>query len=65
MLAKGPDLRIKMVPYSEKEYTFRARMSKGKKNVFNDEILISNRDAERLKRQIQDKFTVYKPPAAK
>jgi phosphoribosyl 1,2-cyclic phosphodiesterase len=60
MLAKGPDLRIEVVPRSENEYIVRARASKGKKkNVFNDEILISNTDAERLKKYIKENFRVY------
>jgi hypothetical protein len=51
MLAKGPDLRIEIAARSEIEYVINARASKGKKkNVFNDEILISNIDAERLKK---------------
>ena len=50
MLAKGPDLRMEIVPRSENEYLINARASKGKKkNVFNDEILISNTDAENFR----------------
>ena len=45
---------------SENEYVINAKASKGKKkNVFNDEILISNTDAERLKKYIKDNFMVY------
>jgi hypothetical protein len=63
MLAKGPDLRIEIAPRSENKYVINARASKGKKkNVFNDEILISNADAERLKKYIQDNFMVYNAP---
>ena len=63
MLAKGPDLRIEIAPRSENEYVINARASKGKKkNVFNDEILISNIDAERLKKYIKDNFRVYDAP---
>jgi hypothetical protein len=63
MLAKGPDLRIEMAPRSENEYVINARASKGKKkNVFNDEILISTIDAERLKKYIKDNFRVYNAP---
>jgi len=62
MLAKGPDLRIEIAPRSENEYVINARASKGKKkNVFNDEILISNTDAEKLKTYIKENFRVYKP----
>jgi phosphoribosyl 1,2-cyclic phosphodiesterase len=60
MLAKGPDLRIEIAPRSENEYVINARASKGKKeNVFNDEILISNIDAEKLKKYVKDNFRVY------
>ena len=63
MLAKGPDLRIEIAPRSENEYAIKARASKGKKKtVFNDEILISNTDAERLKKYIQENFRVYNSP---
>ena len=63
MLAKGPDLRIEIASRSENEYIIKARASKGKKkNVFNDEILISNIDADRLKKYIKDNFMVYNPP---
>ena len=63
MLAKGPDLRMEIAPRSENEYVINARASKGKKkNVFNDEILISNIDAERLKKYIKDNFRVYSTP---
>ena len=65
MLAKGPDLRIEIAPRSENEYVINARASKGKKkNVFNDEILISNIDADRLKKYINDNFRVHNAPAA-
>ena len=63
MLAKGPDLRIEIAPRSENENIIKARASKGKKkNVFNDEILISSTDAERLKKYIQENFRVYNTP---
>jgi phosphoribosyl 1,2-cyclic phosphodiesterase len=63
MLAKGPDLRIEIAPNSENEYVINARASKGKKkDVFNGEILISNIDAERLKKYIKDNFRVYNAP---
>ena len=64
MLAKGPDLRIEIAPRSENEYVINARASKGKKkNVFNDEILISTTDADKLKKYIKDNFRVYNAPA--
>ena len=62
--AKGPDLRIEIAPRSENEYVINARASKGKKkNVFNDEILISTTDADKLKKYIKDNFRVYNAPA--
>jgi phosphoribosyl 1,2-cyclic phosphodiesterase len=65
MLAKGPDLRMEIVPRSENDYIINARASKGKKkDVFNDEILISNIDADRLKKYIKDNFMVYNASAA-
>ena len=65
MLAKGPDLKIEIIPKSENGYVIDARASKGKKkNVFNDEILISNTDAERLKKYIKDNFMVYNVSAS-
>ena len=65
MLAKGPDLRMEIVPKTENEYAINTRASKGKKkNIFNDEILISNIDAQRLKKYIKDNFMIYNAPAA-
>jgi hypothetical protein len=65
MLAKGPDLRMEIAPRSENDYIINARASKGKKkDVFNDEILISNINADRLKKYIKDNFRVYNAPAA-
>jgi hypothetical protein len=66
MLAKGPDLRMEILPKTENEYVIKARASKGKKeNVFNDEILINNVDAQRLKKYIKDNFMVNVSVAAK
>ncbi|MBV9179449.1 MAG: hypothetical protein JO327_12540 [Nitrososphaeraceae archaeon] len=57
MLAKGPDLRIEIIPRPEgSEYYIKIRALKGKKNVFNDDILINNRDTQRLKRYIKENF---------
>ena len=69
MLAKGPDLRMEIVPKTANQYVINTRTSKWKKkNVFNDEILISSTDAQRLKKYINDNFMVYYesiPEAAK
>ena len=59
MLAKGPDLRMEIIPKTENEYAINVRASKGKKNVFNDDILITSTDAERLKRYIKDNFMPF------
>ena len=56
MLAKGPDLRMEITSKSENEYAISVRASKGKKNVFNDDILVNSIDAQRLKRYINENF---------
>ena len=55
MLAKGPDLRMEITK-TENEYDINVRASKGKKNVFNDDILVNSTDAQRLKRYINENF---------
>jgi phosphoribosyl 1,2-cyclic phosphodiesterase len=60
MLSKGPDLRMEIVPATENKYAIKVRASKGKKkNVFNDDIMITRTDAEKLKRYIKDNFTPF------
>jgi len=59
MMAKGPELRMELVPSeSQKESsTIRLRVSKGaKKDVFKDDIYVSNTDAQRLRRYIKANF---------
>jgi major membrane immunogen (membrane-anchored lipoprotein) len=61
MMAKGPELRLQIVPsrtQEEKEAAaIKIRVFRGKKkNVFKDDILVSDSDAERLKRFIKDNF---------
>jgi phosphoribosyl 1,2-cyclic phosphodiesterase len=63
MLAKGPELRMEITPITEsggddgsQEYTIKVRASKGKKNVFNDDIIINASDAQRLKKYIKENF---------
>ena len=56
MFAKGPDLRMEITPKTENEYVISVRASKGKKNVFNDDILVNSTDAQRLKRYISENF---------
>ena len=60
MLSKGPDLRLEIVPTTENNYSIKVRASKGKKkNVFNDDILITSIDAEKLKRYINENFIPF------
>jgi hypothetical protein len=60
MLSKGPDLRIEIVPATENKCAIKVRASKGKKkNVFNDDIMITSTDAEKLKRYIKDNFMPF------
>ncbi|HEY7080925.1 MAG TPA: MBL fold metallo-hydrolase [Nitrososphaeraceae archaeon] len=61
MLTKGPILNIEMytikLPDSNEDaFVVKARASKGKKDVFNDEILVSKIDGMRLNRFIKEKF---------
>jgi len=54
MMAKGPQLRMEIVPsksQEEESSTIRIRVSRGaKKDVFKDDIYVSNNDAQRLRR---------------
>ena len=60
MLSKGPDLRMEIVPTTENKYAIKVRASKGKKkNVFNDDIMITSTDAEKLKRYVKDNFMPF------
>jgi hypothetical protein len=60
MMAKGPELRMEIVPspsQEEKEaYAIKIRVFRGKKNVFRDDILVSKSDAGRPKRFIKENF---------
>jgi phosphoribosyl 1,2-cyclic phosphodiesterase len=61
MLVKGPDLRIEIVRKAENEYAIKVRASKGKKkNVFNEDILVNNTDAQRLRTYIKENFAAAK-----
>ena len=61
MLVKGPDLRMEIVRKAENEYAIKVRASKGKKkNVFNEDILVNNTDAQRLKTYIKENFAEAK-----
>ncbi|MFL6326331.1 MAG: MBL fold metallo-hydrolase [Nitrososphaeraceae archaeon] len=58
MLAKGPQLRMEIIPPQSREaaYAIRIVVFKGKKNLFKDDILLNNNDAQRLKRYIKENF---------
>lgn len=61
MMAKGPQLTLQIVPSRLQEQensssTIKIRVSRGKKDVFNDDIYVSNWDAQRLKRFIKENF---------
>jgi hypothetical protein len=60
MMAKGSELRMEIVPswsQEEKEASaIKIRVFRGKKNVFKDDIFVSNSDIERLKKFIKQNF---------
>ncbi len=65
MMAKGPQLRLEIVPSQLQEQEqeqedsssiIKIRVYRGKKDVFKDDIRVSNRDAQRLKRFIKENF---------
>lgn len=65
MLARGPELKMELfIPASEEQQqkqehgdaSLSINAFKGKKYVFHDTILISNRDAQRLRKYIQENF---------
>jgi phosphoribosyl 1,2-cyclic phosphodiesterase len=58
MMAKGPELRMEIVPSKSQEEAcvIKIRVSRGKKNVFQDDIFVSNSDAQRLKKYIKENF---------
>jgi phosphoribosyl 1,2-cyclic phosphodiesterase len=58
MMAKGPELRMEIVPSKSQEEAcvIKIRVARGKKNVFQDDIFVSNSDAQRLKKYIKENF---------
>jgi len=57
MMTKGPELKVEIVPsQSADASTVKIRAFRGKKNVFKDDILVSNFEAQRLKRFIKENF---------
>jgi L-ascorbate metabolism protein UlaG (beta-lactamase superfamily) len=63
MMAKGPQLRMEIVPSTSQEEssTIRIKVSRGKKDVFKDDIYVSNIDAQRVKRFIKENFVPVTP----
>jgi hypothetical protein len=57
-MTKGPELKVEIVPSQSDEAasTVKIRAFRGKKNVFKDDILVSNFEAQRLKRFIKENF---------
>jgi hypothetical protein len=58
ILAKGPELRMEIIPtqLQEASYAIRIIVFKGKKNLLKDDILLHNVDAYRLRRYIRENF---------
>ncbi|HJT46800.1 MAG TPA: hypothetical protein VJ729_01365 [Nitrososphaeraceae archaeon] len=58
MLAKGPELKMKIIPTQLHEVSYAVRMivSKGKKNLFKDDILLDDVDVHGLGRYIRENF---------
>ena len=63
MLAKGPDIAMKVVEKADGENAFlELTVSKGKKSVFHDTIPVRKRDAARLAKYITENFKVSSQP---
>jgi hypothetical protein len=62
MFASGPELKLEILTSEsmEREETsiVRINVSKGKKTVFKDDITISRKDTDDLRRYIQENFQV-------
>ena len=59
MLSRGPELRMELVTpssYGKGSIALKISAFKGKKHVFRDDILISDTDAQRLKKYFQENF---------
>jgi phosphoribosyl 1,2-cyclic phosphodiesterase len=56
MMAKGPQLKMEIIPQSQDTSLIRLNVSRGKKNVFKDDVLINNLDDKRLKRYFNENF---------
>lgn len=63
MFSKGPELKMEIVPSSsesldkvEEACVVRINVFKGKKSIFKDDILLSRKDTEELRRYIRENF---------
>jgi phosphoribosyl 1,2-cyclic phosphodiesterase len=63
MFSKGPELKMEIVPSSsesldkvEEASVVRINVFKGKKSIFKDDILLSRKDTEELRRYIRENF---------
>jgi hypothetical protein len=66
MFSKGPELKMEIVPSSSSSSSasldnveaskVRIDVSKGKKSIFKDDILLSRKDTEELRRYIRENF---------
>jgi phosphoribosyl 1,2-cyclic phosphodiesterase len=56
MLARGPDLKIEIIPESQDVSLVRVNIMKGNKYMFKDDILINSTDSIRLKKFIRRNF---------
>jgi hypothetical protein len=56
MMAKGPQLKMEIIPQLQDTSLIRLNVSRGKKIVFKDDVLINNLDDKRLKRYFNENF---------
>jgi hypothetical protein len=66
MFSKGPELKMEIVPSSSSSssesldkvetYIVRINVFKGKKSIFKEDILLSRKDTEELRRYIRENF---------
>ena len=68
MMAKGPQLRFEIVPSQPQPQgqkdsfsIIKIRVYRGKKDVFKDDVYVSDMDAQRLKRFIKENFIAASP----
>ena len=63
MLAKGPELKMEILPSQspdgeEGSSIVKINAFKRKKNIFKDDIFISNKDIQKLRKYIRENFVV-------